>query len=264
MGTVETLIRRRLKVNSNSHDKQCFSKFHTKKMLIKFKSCNKTYSQQSTSGCKTTRSRLAQGNCCQYSLDWCRRKWGGPLERWVFTLVLHYVFPQRQTDIFSSLSSSCTACFWRQQPGIWLHARVTLQPGLMQCLLGHRRWKGWPKPLYQLSLHICYIIIVYVRISIRPNDQHPLKNQLLQVWRCWHWWQNNGWFSTTFIYSIYLIGIKWFFFLKTTYRFVSPVGRFMSCSGRVEEVSRTATWWIHGCTTDSCSGTNCLCCVRRN
>lgn len=74
-----------------------FQSFTPKKMLIKFKSGNKTYSQQSASGCKTTRSRLAQENCCQHSLDWCRRKWGGPLERWVFTLVLHYDFPQRQT-----------------------------------------------------------------------------------------------------------------------------------------------------------------------
>lgn len=98
METVETLIHRRLKVSSHSHVKQCISKFNIQKMLIKLKICNQTYSQPSTSGCKTTRSRLVQGNCCQYSLDWCRRKWEGPLERWVFTLVLHDVSPQWQTD----------------------------------------------------------------------------------------------------------------------------------------------------------------------
>lgn len=40
------------------------------------------------------------------------------------------------------MSFSCTVSSWLQRLVMWLRAEATLQPGLVQCMLGHRPWRG--------------------------------------------------------------------------------------------------------------------------
>ncbi len=100
--------------------------------------------QSFRSGSRLMWSPVALGNCYWSSLDWCRRRWAGLQEQWVSSDLSSSFFTHKNTRTHTDLhmSFSCTVCSWRQRLVMWLRGRATLQPGLMQCMLGLWPWGG--------------------------------------------------------------------------------------------------------------------------
>lgn len=73
--------------------------------------------------------------------------------------------------------SSCTVCSWPLQLVTWLRSRATLQPGPVQCMLGHRLWEGVGRILFMCHYKRPKSFALLQLLSTQKDKRATAKNR---------------------------------------------------------------------------------------